>query len=52
MRARPAPRPRALGETKPFIKQEHKAKIGSVFVSPKARGLGAGRALIKAIIEN
>ena len=39
-------------ETKPFIKQEHKAKIGSVFVSPKARGLGAGRALIKAIIEN
>ncbi|MDA1535759.1 MULTISPECIES: GNAT family N-acetyltransferase [unclassified Bacillus cereus group] len=39
-------------ETKPFIKQEHKAKICSVFVSPKARGLGAGRALIKAIIEN
>ena len=39
-------------ETKPCIKQEHKAKIGSVFVSPKARGLGAGRALIKAIIEN
>ncbi|MGK0537115.1 N-acetyltransferase family protein, partial [Bacillus sp. 'calajunan'] len=39
-------------ETTPFIKQEHKAKIGSVFVYPKPRGLGAGRALIKAIIEN
>ncbi|KOS30388.1 acetyltransferase [Bacillus anthracis] len=38
-------------ETKPFVKQEHKAKIGSVFVSPKARGLGAGRALIKAFLE-
>ncbi|CAG9613007.1 Mycothiol acetyltransferase [Bacillus rhizoplanae] len=39
-------------EIKPFIKQEHKAKIGSVYVSPKARGLGAGRALIETIIEN
>ncbi|MFJ8531294.1 GNAT family N-acetyltransferase [Bacillus sp. NPDC094106] len=39
-------------ETQPLIKQEHKAKIGSVYVSPKARGLGAGRALINAIIEN
>ena len=24
-------------ETKPYVKQEHKAKIGSVYVSPKAR---------------
>ena len=38
-------------ETKPFIKQEHKAKIGSVFVSLKHVS-AAGRALIKAIIEN
>lgn len=39
-------------EIKPLVKQEHKAKIGSVYVSPKARGLGAGRALIETIIEN
>lgn len=39
-------------EIKPFVKQEHKAKIGSVYVSPRARGLGAGRALIETIIEN
>ncbi|CAM4327088.1 acetyltransferase [Bacillus manliponensis] len=38
-------------ETKPYVKQEHKAKIGSVYVSPKARGLGAGKSLIKACIE-
>lgn len=38
-------------ETKPYIKQEHKAKIGSVYVSPKARGLGAGKSLITACIE-
>ena len=38
-------------ETKPYVKQEHKAKIGSVYVSPKARGLGAGKALIKECLE-
>ncbi|MCI0766186.1 GNAT family N-acetyltransferase [Bacillus sp. TL12] len=38
-------------ETKPYVKQEHKAKIGSVYVSPKARGLGAGKSLIKECIE-
>ncbi|OUA57218.1 GNAT family N-acetyltransferase [Bacillus thuringiensis] len=38
-------------ETKPYIKQEHKAKIGSVYVSPKARGLGVGKALIKECLE-
>ena len=38
-------------ETKSYLKQEHKAKIGSVYVSPKARGLGAGKALIKAVLK-
>lgn len=38
-------------ETKSFLKQEHKAKVGSVYVSPKARGMGAGKALMQATIE-
>jgi len=38
-------------ETKPYIKQEYKAQISSVYVTPKARGLGAAIALIKGCLE-
>jgi len=38
-------------ETKPYVKQEHKAQISSVYVSPKARGLGAGKVLINECIH-
>ena len=38
-------------ETKPFIKQEHKAKIGSVFVSPKARGLEQDELSLKPLLK-
>lgn len=38
-------------ETKPYVKQKHKAQISTEYVSPKARGLGAGKVLIKECLE-
>ena len=38
-------------ETKPFIKQEHKAKIGSVFVSPKRVALEQDELLLKQLLK-
>lgn len=38
----------SLGTT---FKTEHRGYIGSVYVSPKARGKGAGKAIMQAIID-